>query len=154
LQETFLRVWDHRAELASGADGGDRQAVRRYLWRVARNLMIDEIRAKARRRERGHMEVPLTNGERITVKDRYNPDPERQVEHEDCLRVLRETVGRLARGRTRRCLELWLEGKSLTEIAEEADLELGQVRGLLQRGKARVISTATHRLRASGPRGG
>ena len=34
MQEAFMRVWDHREELAAELKTGDRDAVRRYLWRV------------------------------------------------------------------------------------------------------------------------
>ncbi len=82
------------------------------------------------------------------IADRSNPGPARQVEHEDCLRVLRDTVGRLSNQRARRSLELWLEGRDLPGIAGELGLAIDQVRGLLQRGKAEVIMRAMDLLRA------
>ena len=51
LQETFLRAWDHRARLAGRSAEEERESARRYLWRIVRNLTIDEIRMKQRRRE-------------------------------------------------------------------------------------------------------
>ena len=155
LQETFLRAWDHRAELGSVTERGDRDAARRYIWRAARNLMIDEIRTKARQRRRG--EGLHVVQEQEALPELANADPEEPVEHNDCLRAVRETVARLRNRRARRCLQLWMEGRSLSEIGERLRLEVGQVRGLLQRGKAEVILRATDRLRtrpaSSGPAG-
>jgi RNA polymerase sigma-70 factor (ECF subfamily) len=138
MQEAFVRVWDHRQELTAELAAGDRDAVRRYLWRVARNLAIDEIRTRARRRQ--HRDRPHSIGK--------EQRPDFEVEHADALQAVRETVERLPSRRTRRCLQLWMEGKGLTEIAESMGLGLGQVRGLLQRGKAEIVLRATDRLRA------
>ena len=154
LQETFLRAWDHRAELAMAAEQGDRDALRRYLWRVARNLMIDEIRGNVRQRERGPHQTLHAAEREMPVRDAHNPDPAERVEHADCLLVLRDTVSRLTNRRTRRCLQLWLGGKTVTEIASATRLDVGQVRGLLQRGKAEVILRATNRLRLPAESGG
>ena len=139
IQEAFVRVWDHRQELTSELQAGDRDVVRRYLWRVARNLAIDEIRARARRRQ--HADGPHPIGEQ--------PKPDRQIEHADSLQAVRDTVERLPNRRTRRCLQLWMGRMSLTDIAESMGLGLGQVRGLLQRGNAEVVLRATDRLRGS-----
>jgi len=147
MQEAFVRVWDHRQELSAELRNGDRDAMRRYLWRTARNLAIDEIRARVRRRQ--HTERPRAIGERPRPDHR----PDRQVEHADALQAVRETVERLPNRRTRRCLQLWMDGKALVDIAESMGLGPGQVRGLLQRGKAEVVLRATDRLRAGNREG-
>ena len=137
LQETFLRAWDHRGRLAGEPVSG---AARRFLWRIARNLVIDEIRMRARSRVReSDVVVP-------DESPSANPGPAAEVEHADCVRAVRDTVGRLPNRRARRCMTLWLEGRSLPEIAEEAGIAVGQARGLLQRGKAEVIQRAGDRL--------
>ena len=141
LQEVFLRSWDHREDL----EGGGRDGVRKYLWRVARNLVIDEIRTRVRQRSRGEEAQDL---EQLgALPDRHNPGPAKRVQHEDCLRVVRETVGQLSNQRARQCLELWMRGSNLADIAGELGLQIGQVRGLLQRGKAEVLLRAGDRLR-------
>jgi len=142
MQEAFMRVWDHRENLNRELEAGDRDAVRRYLWRVARNLTIDEIRGRTRRRT--HLEGP----EAIETQPHSADRPDRQVEHTDALRAVRETVERLPNPRARRCMQSWIEGMSPADIAESMGLALGQVRGLLQRGKAEVILRATDRLRS------
>lgn len=138
VQETLLRVWNHRSEL--GRDPGElRQAARRYLWRVARNLMIDEIRARQRERSRG-ADLPIDATAREPAAP--NPGPAEAVELEQCLDVVRQTVERLPNVRVRRCLRLWLDGRSLIDIAATMKLGGGQVRGLLQRGKQETLKRA------------
>ncbi len=131
LQELFLRVWDHRGQLLGGPE-----SVRRYMWRTARNLMIDEIRAMQTERTAKPTEGSATENHHAAV------------EHQDCLRVVRETVGRLKNERARSCMRLWLDGKELTQIANERRLGVGQVRGLIQRARAEVILRAGNVLRS------
>jgi RNA polymerase sigma-70 factor (ECF subfamily) len=144
LQETLLRAWRHRGSLApesTAAEGEVREGARRYLWRVARNLMIDEIRCRSRRR----VGEGLAPGERGAL---VAAEPEDGVEHEECLRIIRETVGHLADDRVRTCLELWLAGCDVPGIAGRLGLGAGQVRGVLQRGRSQIIRRARERLRA------
>jgi len=143
LQETFLRTWDHRAALARDADA--EIAARQYIWRVARNLMIDEIRARRRWRARDGGAVGEAGGpDEPAAKSRGPADI---VEFEDSLRVVRSAAARLPKGRLRRCVQLWLAGRDLPSIAEELKLDLGSVRGLLQRGKADVVRRSAGQLR-------
>jgi RNA polymerase sigma-70 factor (ECF subfamily) len=135
LQELFLRLWDRRERLTD-----DSESLRRYMWRAARNLMIDEIRAMQKDRA-----MKPTKGSATA-------DHHEAVEHQDCLRVVRETVGRLKNERARSCMRLWLDGKELTQIAEEGRLGVGQVRGLIQRARAEVILRAGNLLRSEAER--
>jgi RNA polymerase sigma factor (sigma-70 family) len=141
LQELFLRLWDHRDRLASELGPGDCESLRRYLWRTARNLMIDEIRAMQKDRAVKPSEGDVSTNHHTVV------------EREDCLRVVRETVVRLKNDRARRCMRLWLDGKELTQIADEARISIGQVRGLIQRARAEVILRAGNLLRSMAERG-
>jgi RNA polymerase sigma-70 factor (ECF subfamily) len=131
LQELFLRLWDHRGRFA-----GDRDSMRRYMWRAARNLMIDEIRAMQTERAAKPEKGSATANHHAAV------------EHSDCLRVVRETVGRLRNERARGCMRLWLDGMELTQIAEELRMGVGQVRGLIQRARAEVVLRAGNLLRS------
>jgi len=150
LQELFLRLWDHRVRLAHEMGHDDRESVRRYLWATARNLMIDEIRGMQRDRAVKHPGVE-------TSSDRPEgdaaPDHHAVVEHQDCLRVVRESVVRMKNSRARLCMQLWFEGKELIQIAAEARLGVGQVRGLLQRARSEVILRAGNLLRSVAERG-
>jgi len=146
LQEVFLRLWDHRERIATEVNPGDREGMRRYLWRAARNLMIDEIRFRQRRKV---VEPAGVHASGDPPEAAVAPDHHGVVEHEDSLRVVRETVGRLKNARARRCLQGWLEGREMTQIADDAGLSVGQVRGLLQRARSEVILRAGNRLRSA-----
>jgi RNA polymerase sigma factor (sigma-70 family) len=157
LQETLLRTWDHRGAVAAAvttAAGEIKAGARRYLWRVARNLAIDEIRVRRGRRARDGPLHILDSCE--VVPGRVHPSgepvtrrPEEVVELEDCLRVIRETIDRLTNERVRRCVELWLDGADLQSIAVNLGLGCGQVRGLLQRGRSEIVRRARPRFRTS-----
>ena len=139
LQETFLKTWDHRESLTCSSGVEEKEAARKYLWRVARNLVIDEIRLKVRR------------GDPLPLEDHMSPampGPSDEVEMADALRAVRESVNALTNERARRCLQLWLEGLELNAIGKELSMGLHQVRGLLQRGRCEVILRAGNRLRA------
>lgn len=147
LQETFLRAWDHRNALGSGGEPDGREAVRRYLWRVARNLMIDEIRLRYRR---GGADADPARPEES------DSGPGDRVEIEEALRVVRETLATLPNDKGRRCLKLWMEEKDMEGIAREVRLGVNQVRGLLQRARADLVERAANRFRINpaGPLGG
>ena len=118
--------------------------------------MIDEIRHLQRKRGG---ETSMADEDHELPEAATSPAGQAETfEHADCLRVVRETVGRLSNVKARRCLELWLEGHDVPSIAREAGLAAGQVRGLLQRGRAEVILRAGNRLRpkvaAAGSRSG
>ena len=156
VQETLLRAWNHRGSVAadpSTTEGDVRGGARRYLWRVARNLMIDEIRWRQRHRL-GTDLVPAPAEHDLDINAAQSIDqpvaegPDEAVEREECRRVIRETVGHLANVRVRRCLELWLGGCDSPGIAKQLGLGVGQVRGLLQRGRSEVVRRAGERLEA------
>ena len=136
LQETFLRLWSHRGSLA-GADPAARQeSIRRFLWRVTRNLVIDEIRTRCRRPK-----AALT-GQEPAAGDQQAGD------WAEASRVVRDVVATLPQERTRRCLMLWLDEVPLAEIARQVGLSLEQTRGVLQRARAEVVTRAGSRLSA------
>jgi len=141
VQETLLRAWGHRDAFVglSGAEAGIDQGPRQYLWRVARNLLIDHLRWRRRQRARA------AEGEEPAAA--AVPEMEEAVEREACHRILHETVETLGSVRVRRCLTLWLEGRDHSAIARQLDLGAGQVRGLLQRGRAELVRRAGPRLR-------
>ena len=152
LQETVLRVWGHRESLsADSADDNVRESARRYVWRVARNLMIDEFRCRRRQRVRVGMLAGSGDDEAVAVPSIHSPapaGPEEAIEREDCLRIIREAVDHLENERVRQCLQLWLEGVDVEEIASQHNQTAGQVRGLLQRGRAEIIRQASERFGA------
>ena len=146
LQETFMRVWDRRRALEADLGAGGREGMRKYLWRVARNLMVDEIRLRQRRRRIIQEDAPEGKVHAEEAAD-SRPGVAEEMEWREGLQVVRETVGRVKNQQGRRCLELWLEGLTPEGIAERLSLGPGRVRGLLQRTRSEVILRATTRLR-------
>lgn len=86
VQETFVRVWSGRIESGSGT-------VRAYLYRVARNLAIDELRRRSARSKRelehgpANLQFPLSPAEilnqedvRLAVNEALQALPERRRE--------------------------------------------------------------------------
>jgi len=142
LQETFLRAWGHREDLEGPDVEATRDGMRRYLWRVARNLAIDEIRTRHRR---GDAALAEGTADRLAAPGARN-DPSRMAEFEQARRLVRETLETLPNERVRRCLQLWLDDKEIPEISEELGLGGGQVRGLLQRGRAELVRRAAARV--------
>jgi RNA polymerase sigma factor (sigma-70 family) len=145
LQETVLRVWGHRGSLAGDPVAAEevREGARRYLWRVARNLMIDEIRWRQRQRAgEGGLQGMGDSLDETMVGATGVRGPAEDIELEDSLRVIREMVDHLENDRVRRCVQLWLRGSDVRGIARQRGLSAGQVRGLLQRGRSEIIRRA------------
>jgi len=146
LQETFLRLWDHREALVATLQGDDpacAESTRLYIWRIARNLAVDEVRLRVRRGVPAFAE----SGELVCRA----PSADRALEWADNLRVIEETAARLPNDMGRRCLLLWMKEIDLETIAVETGLSLNQARGLLQRAKTEVIARASERLKARLP---
>ena len=142
LQETVLRAWGHRGSLVGDPAAAEevREGARRYLWRVARNLMIDEIRWRQRRRAgEGGLQGIGDFLDDTMIEATGMPGPEEEIELADSFRVIREAVAHLENDRVRRCVHLWLGGSDVRGIARQRGLSAGQVRGLLQRGRSEII---------------
>jgi len=145
LQETFMKLWEHRESLGRDPGHHDTAGMRRWLWRVARNRMIDEIRARQRNRARSAE----------LIEDPPQPfvasgtDPSAEFQRRQVMRVVREVVAALPNEHSRDCLSLWLEDRTFEEIGRETGLQRGQVRGLLQRAKKDVIREALRRMESS-----
>ena len=140
LQETFVRMWEQRGKLSRDPGFDDAPALKRWLWRVARNLMIDEIRARQRMRAR------LGEAPREVAASPTSDGPTAMLIQDEARRILRGAVAEMPNERARRCLELWLEGNDYRGIADRMRLDVGQVRGLLQRSREEVIREAAARL--------
>jgi RNA polymerase sigma-70 factor (ECF subfamily) len=123
VQESFINAWNHVAELA------DVTAVRSWLMRLVSNKAIERIR-----RRKYHSD--------ITEWDAPGParhTPERQVEASLQMRALSEALGRLP-AEQRECWVLKeVGGLAYADIAEELDLPVSTVRGLLARARSTLL---------------
>jgi len=123
VQESFINAWNHVAELADVA------AVRSWLMRLVSNKAIERIRRRKYHRD-------------ITEWDAPGParnTPERQVEASLQMRALSEALGRLP-AEQRECWVLKeVGGLAYADIAEELDLPVSTVRGLLSRARSTLL---------------
>ena len=152
LQESFLRVWNRRGSLERDLQPDDREGMRRYLWRVLRNLMVDEIRSRQRRRKfiREPQASDAAGTADATDSADLAPGAEETLAWQQCLDLVRDTVGRVKNPQHRRCLQLWLEGLDPQGIGEQLGLGPGQVRGMIQRARSEVVLRASNLLRTPG----
>lgn len=130
VQETFIRAW-------GGLRGfrGD-SSVARWLFRIARNLLIDRARARKRRGERS-LDAPLDD-EGTTLQDRLpsrRPGPEVETEQRDDAGRLRRALTALPEGqREVFALREW-EGLSYVAVGDRLGLPPGTVRSRLARAR-------------------
>ena len=128
LQETFWQVWQ------KAADFSGRGAPAAWLYRIARNKSLDQLRrqkARPQPPETASQEDEDLVWEQLTG-DGIQPEQttERRWEQQDLLRALAEIPSE-----QRLCLELaYFEGMSQRQIATYADIPLGTVKTRLRIG--------------------
>lgn len=145
VQETFVRMVHHdrRGGLATVSN---RTA---WLYRVARNLCLDRLRAAKRRLEISLDDVPEDGGsslhEQIPADDRDRPDLIMAKREE--MEQMRRQIMKLD-PRSREIVLLKVEqGRSYKEIAEVMGLSVGNVGFILHQTMkklARAMSESTH----------
>lgn len=114
VQETFLRAW-LRAETYRPARG----SVRTWLFAIARNLAIDELRARAARPQlvgEGTAEPAAAIDELARLEQRV---------------LLVEALSRLTREHRSVLIEVALRGHSLAEVAGDLRVPVGTVKSRL-----------------------
>jgi RNA polymerase sigma-70 factor, ECF subfamily len=115
MQETLVRAWRNFDRFDPDRETG----MRGWLLRVARNIAIDNFRAKKVR----PVEVAESTAQRISV-----PDPS-----EDMLRALhvRAALGRLSEAHRAVLRECYYNGRTIVETAEILGLPVGTVKSRL-----------------------
>jgi RNA polymerase sigma-70 factor (ECF subfamily) len=112
-QETFLRL--HRAL----QDGLQVKDVRAWVFRVARNLCIDN-----RREHQRHRTAARDEGDPLdAAHSDSSPDPEQQVLQSERMRLIQEYVLRLPELQ-RECMYLKAQGLRYHEIAVALDIPM------------------------------
>lgn len=117
VQEAMLRVWRH----ATVFDGA-RASVATWVFRIARNLYLDGVRAQRHPAEEAHDDVVLETADLAL-------GPESYADHAGLARAIDE----LPPAAARLIRMSYLESKSHSEIAAELNLPLGTVKSTLRR---------------------
>jgi RNA polymerase sigma-70 factor (ECF subfamily) len=129
-QEVFLRLY-------RALDANERiENVRHWIFRVARNLMID--RAKRLKRRAPH-ECELSHEICDVIRDPL-PTPEESLLTETRDDAVRRAVRDLTQLQ-QRCVALRAEGFMLREIAEMLDMDVRRVAEAIQRGVRNIQRT-------------
>ncbi|MEV8379137.1 sigma-70 family RNA polymerase sigma factor [Kribbella sp. NPDC056861] len=119
VQETFLRAWIHRSRLAA-----DDRPVRMWLFRVARNLVVDQYRRDLR-------SIPVGVGADDFGDPTLDADPaERIVERF----VMFQALDRLTREHREAVVRVHLFGDPGSDIADSLSVPLGTVKSRCHNG--------------------
>ena len=117
LQETYFRAFQHRATLRPDVSPLP------WLHRVAMNLCYDAL---SRRR------LPTTPASEVTLAIRDpSESPAERAEREELRVIVRQGILRLPEKHREILVLFYLDGRSLPEIAELLDLQLGTVKSRL-----------------------
>lgn len=127
-QEVFERIWRHRADFQTGK-------LQTWIFRIARNLLIDEWRRKGRS-EVLVEEVPET------------PDPHSRVEatvldrlaREDAAQLIDATLSKLSEDDRLVIGLVYLGGLSFPELAEVMEIPLGTAKTRVRQARLRLES--------------
>lgn len=125
VQEALLTLW-RKAGLFDPA----RASLATWLYRVARNLYIDQVRREP------HW-LPIQEGlDRLdhAESDRRDSTPESLIDQD----ALKQAIDRLPAAQAKLVRMCYLESKSHSEIARELDMPLGSVKSSLRRAFAKL----------------
>ncbi|MFG2053294.1 sigma-70 family RNA polymerase sigma factor [Micromonospora sp. NPDC048930] len=111
LQETMLRAWRHLDSVPAEPD-----AARRWLFTVARRLVIDGVRLR-----RGRPEVPLVDMTWIPAGD--DTTGSALASH-----AIRHALGRLSPAQRSLLSDVYLVGRSPEEVAGRLGVPIGTVK--------------------------
>ena len=116
VQETLARAWRNPARMAAGRD-----AARSWLFTVARNLVVDDLRSARRRRELGVETMPerAVSDDADAVLDRM---------------LVADALGSLSRDHRAVIVDAHYLGRSVREIAEREGIAEGTVKSRLHYG--------------------
>lgn len=116
VQETFARAWAHPARVQGGRD-----SARAWLFTVARNLIVDDVRSARHVRERSVEAVPerATDGTTDAVLDRI---------------LISDALASLSADHRAVVVDTYFIGRSIREVAEHLGIPEGTVKSRLHYG--------------------
>jgi len=130
-QETFLRAYRSLGELR------DEAAFPTWLFRIARNLCMDELRQR-RRRPTVSLDEPVTSGEADLPRQMpaNTPDPQRALEEQEMADAVERALASIPPEYRVAVVLRDLQGFSYEEMAAILEIPRGTVKSRLHRGRA------------------
>jgi RNA polymerase sigma-70 factor (family 1) len=102
VQEAFIRLWETRQRWLPGG------SPRRYLYTVVRNRCLNE---------RDHRRVRAAWREKPGKRQRYNPTPLEDLQHQEVLEALHSAIDRLPERRREVFTLVYLHGLTYRQVA-------------------------------------
>ena len=126
--DTFLRCWKYIKEKS---ESGKKEIVKNnkigsFLYRIARNLIIDHYRKKK------HMTVEISEEEKEAIVD-HKQDILTQIDRKQEIEELRKSLGHLNDDYQEILILRYVEDLSMAEIAEITEKKEGAIRVQLHR---------------------
>lgn len=135
-QEVFLRVFRARTGYAPQAK------FRTYLFRIARNLWIDHVRARRTKGSVISLSQPSGDGDRSDpLSERISgdePPPSAQMRREDLRLQIRNAVDFLSEDQKAVFLLCEVEGMRYAEVAEILGIPVGTVKSRMHTASTRI----------------
>lgn len=126
-QDVFKRVYEHMETYAADSDEA-------YLREVARNVALNEIRARQTAKRAG---IAVSIDEAQEVAARRGSRPDDVLGRREVIERLRDGILNLP-PRPRTCMMLWLEGLTYNQMAERLDVTLDAVKACLFEARKRL----------------
>lgn len=111
-QETFIRLWRARRELSA-------ERVRPFLYRVARNLVTDELRRRA---------VRARWAQRAPHEAELEPSPDQLLAERDRNAAVADAIHRLPPRRREALVLAFMNGLSYREVADAMGVSVSTVK--------------------------
>jgi len=125
-QEIFIRVYQNLKSYRPEAG-----SFQNWVFKVARNLIIDHYRQSRRFRQTGGSEELET----LELAEEKLPNPQRAVERSEATRFLRDGLASLSPELKEAVILRDLEGMAYQEIAELLSIPEGTVKSRINRGR-------------------
>lgn len=130
-QEVFIRVYEALPNFRRESKFST------WIYKIARNLCLLELRKRKRRGE--HLSLEVEGEERVHWLLRESEDDlERQIERQDVSQSVRKLINQLPRPHRTALTLFYLNQASYEEIAEIMEIPMGTVKTYLHRARLRL----------------